>query len=92
MRKTVLTILGTLLIAGSAVQMASATEHHGRKAHRAPSAASEQFLNANNSSEGHVSAACENREPGNPYNRETDYTGWSAWRENGSWDSRNDCW
>jgi hypothetical protein len=92
MRKTILTILGALLIAGSAVQMASATEHHVRKAHRAPVAANEQFLNANNSSERQANASCQNREPGNPYNEQTDYTGWSSWRESGAWDSRNDCW
>ncbi len=93
MRKTVLTILGALLIAGSAVQMASATTgHHARKAHRAHVAASEQFLNANNSGAGGAIASCHNREPGNPYDPQTDYTGWSSWRENGAWDSRNDCW
>jgi len=99
MRKTVLTILGTLLIAGSAIQMASAaddvnstTEHHARKAQRTPVAANDQFLNANNSSAGGANASCQYREPGNPYNPQTDYTGWSSWRENGAWDSRNDCW
>jgi hypothetical protein len=91
MRKTVLTILGALLLAGSAVQMASATEHT-RKAHRTPAAASDEFLNANNASEGRVNASCQNREPGNPYNPQTDYQQWSAWRQNGGWDSRNDCW
>jgi hypothetical protein len=35
MRKTALTILGALLIAGSAVQPAAASEHHARKVHRA---------------------------------------------------------
>jgi hypothetical protein len=33
MRKTVLTILGASLIIGSAVQMATASEHHARKAY-----------------------------------------------------------
>jgi hypothetical protein len=51
MKKTVLTILGALLITGSAVQMATASEHHLRKAHHAPISANEQFRNANNSSE-----------------------------------------
>lgn len=93
MRKTVTIILCALLIAGSAVQMASATtEHHARKAHRTPAAASEQLLNANNSSASGANASCQNREPGNPYNPQTDYMGWSSWRENGAWDSRNDCW
>jgi hypothetical protein len=49
MRKTVLTILGALLIAGSAVQTATASEHHVRKVYRASIAASQQFRNANNS-------------------------------------------
>jgi hypothetical protein len=90
MRKTALTILGALLVAGSVVQMASATEHHHK--HRTPVAASEQFLNANNASEVHANAACSNKEPGNPYNKETDYQGWSAWQESGAWDSHRDCW
>ena len=36
MRKTVLTILSALLIAGSTVQMTAAAERHTRKADRAP--------------------------------------------------------
>jgi hypothetical protein len=52
MRNTVLTILGALLIGGSAVQMATASEHHVRKAYRAPIAASQQFRNGFNSIEG----------------------------------------
>jgi hypothetical protein len=49
MRKTIITILGALLITGSTVQMATASEHHVRKAYRAPMSASEQFRRANNS-------------------------------------------
>jgi hypothetical protein len=56
MRKTVLTILGTLLVAGSAVQMATASEHHVHKAYRAPIATSQQFRNANNSIEGRANS------------------------------------
>lgn len=33
MQKTALTIFGVLLISGLAVQMATASEHHGRKAY-----------------------------------------------------------
>jgi hypothetical protein len=33
MQKTVLTIFGALLISGLAAQMATASEHHGRKAY-----------------------------------------------------------
>jgi hypothetical protein len=48
MKKTILTILGSALIAASAGQAASATEHHAtHKAHRAPVTASEQFRNSN---------------------------------------------
>jgi hypothetical protein len=86
MRKTVLTILGAVLIAGSAVQMAAASARH----YRTPAAASQQFRNANNSGEGSAGAWC-STEPGNPYNPQTDYQGWSAWRQLGAWDSRNDC-
>jgi hypothetical protein len=91
MRKTTLTILGALLVAGSVVQMASATEHHTRKHHRTPVAASEQFLNANNAGEEHLNSVCQYKESGNPYNERTDYWSWSAWRESGAWDSRGNC-
>jgi hypothetical protein len=37
-------------------------------------------------------AACQNRDAGNPYDPQRDFEQWSAWREQGSWDSRNDCW
>ena len=71
MRKTVLTILGTLLIAGSPVQMTAAAERQARKMDRAPVPTSQQFRNANDSlawpsaeqqslsdySEGHVISA-----------------------------------
>jgi hypothetical protein len=71
MRKTVLTILGALLVAGSTVQMTAAAERHTRKADRAPVSTSQQFRNANDSlawpsaeqqslsdySEGHVISA-----------------------------------
>jgi hypothetical protein len=87
MRKTALALFGALLVAGSMVQMVSATEHHMRK-HRAHAAAGEQFLNANNAM--HASAACQ-KEGGNPYDRETDYWSWSAWQESGAWDSHADC-
>jgi hypothetical protein len=88
MQKKTLTLLGALLVAGSMIQMASATtEHHMRK-HRAHVATSEQFLNANNAV--HANAVCQ-KEGGNPYNRETDYWSWSAWQESGAWDSHADC-
>jgi hypothetical protein len=35
-------------------------------------------------------SACPGYEPGNPYNRETDYMGWSAWRVRGGWDASRD--
>lgn len=88
MRKTALTLFGALLVAGSVVQMASATEHHTHK-HRTHAAASEQFLNANNAE--HVSVACQGREAGNNFNRETDFLAWSNWEANGSWDVRGGC-
>jgi hypothetical protein len=71
MRKTVLTILGALLIAGSTVQMTAAAERHAGKVERASVPTSQQFRNANDSlawpsveqqslsdySEGHVISA-----------------------------------
>jgi hypothetical protein len=89
MRKTVLTILGALLIAGSVVQTASASNYHVRKAHSAP-VASEQFRNANNSTDGYAKTFC-SQEPGNPNDEQTDYQHWSAFRSAGGWDDRNDC-
>jgi hypothetical protein len=90
MRKTAITVIGVLLIAGSAFQMTAASARHLREAHRALAAAGEEFRNANNSIGGRASTFC-SQEPGNPYNKQTDYTGWSAWRQLGAWDSRNDC-
>lgn len=34
--------------------------------------------------------SCAGYEPGNPYNKDTDYMGWSAWRVRGGWDATND--
>lgn len=49
MRKTIITIAGTVLIIASTVQMATAAEHHHLRkaaAHR-PAAAAQQFRDAN---------------------------------------------
>jgi hypothetical protein len=47
MRRTILTILASALLAASAVQVAAAAEHKGRKANRAPAPVSEPFRNSN---------------------------------------------
>jgi hypothetical protein len=48
MRKTILTILGSALIAASAAQMASAAQpHRSHKADRAPVTTNEQFRDSN---------------------------------------------
>jgi hypothetical protein len=71
MRKTVLSILATLLIVGSKIQIAAAAERYAPKPDRARAAASQQLRNANDSmasssaqqqdwsdySEGHVISA-----------------------------------
>ena len=44
MPKTILTVLGAVLLTASTVQMAAASEHHARK-----TPTSQQFHNANNS-------------------------------------------
>ena len=90
MQKTALTIFGALLVAGSMVQMASATEHHIRK-HRVHAAATEQFLNANNAAPASANTACEGRDVGNSHDRNTDYQAWSNWEAVGSWDDRGGC-
>jgi hypothetical protein len=33
---------------------------------------------------------CGGREAGNPYNKQTEYWDWSAWRTRGGWDARSD--
>jgi hypothetical protein len=35
-------------------------------------------------------SVCADHEPGNPYNKDSDYMGWSAWRVRGGWDASND--
>jgi hypothetical protein len=49
MRKTILTILGSALLAASTVQIAAAAEHHHRshKLYRAPAPVNEEFRNSN---------------------------------------------
>jgi hypothetical protein len=86
MRKTIISALGVLLIAGSAAQITPAFARH---VHRTPAVSNETFGNAYDSANGPAHFCSE--EPGNPYNPQTDYMGWSAWRESGAWDSRNDC-
>jgi len=46
----------------------------GREEYRAPVAVSQQFRNANNSIGGRASTSCENRDPGNPYDEQTEIT------------------
>jgi hypothetical protein len=87
MRKTVITVIGALLIAGSAVQMTTAS---ARTSGRGTVAATQKFRNANNSIDSRASTWC-STESGNPHNPQTDFQAWSAWRALGAWDSRNDC-
>jgi hypothetical protein len=48
MRKKILTILGSALLAASTVQIAAAAEHHkARKVYRAPAPVSDEFRNTN---------------------------------------------
>ncbi len=49
MRKTVLSILATLLIFGSTIQIAAAAERYTQGSERPRAAASQQFRNANDS-------------------------------------------
>ena len=37
-----------------------------------------------------LSEYCANKEPGNPYDPQTDFQQWTAWRSRGSWDDRGD--
>jgi hypothetical protein len=48
MRNTFLTILGSVLLAGSLVQAAAASEHHhGQRPHRAPVTADQSYRDSN---------------------------------------------
>jgi hypothetical protein len=47
MRKTILTILGSALLAASAVQIATAAEHKNRRVDRVPPPVSESIRDAN---------------------------------------------
>ena len=39
--------------------------------------------------EGYTQAhSCANYDPGNPYNKVTNFQSWSAWRSRGGWDDR----
>jgi hypothetical protein len=73
---TKLTLLGAAVIVASSMLAAPATAQHRVY----------QTLN-NPYTQGDW---CPNREPGNPYSKEEDYIGWSAWRARGGWDDRND--
>jgi hypothetical protein len=90
MRQIVLTFLGALLVIESSAQIATASEHQLQNARRAPAAIGEQFRNPDDPVARRANGFC-SQEPGNPYNEQTDYMGWSAWRALGAWDSRNDC-
>ena len=88
MKKIATTALSGLLIGGTVIYMTTASARH---LHKAPTAAREQFRDVYNSTSIRPTANCNSREPGNPYDMSTDYQGWSAWRQLGAWDSRNDC-
>jgi hypothetical protein len=94
MPKSVFAVIGVLLVIPSTAGIATGATYHTRKAELSP--LGQRFLNSNNLGEGTStsarSASCQNREPGNPYDRQDDYIAWSAWRALGAWDSRNDCW
>jgi hypothetical protein len=83
MENAIMSALGFLLIAGSVAQVTPAFARHEA------TAASETFRNAYDSADG-ATRFC-STEAGNPYNPQTDYQTWSAWRALGAWDSRNDC-
>ena len=86
MKKTIMSALGALLIAGSAIQVTPAFARHMRSV---PAASSSTFRNAHGAAND-MARWC-STQPGNPYNPQTDYQTWSAWRTLGAWDSRNDC-
>jgi hypothetical protein len=88
MNKIAMTALGGLLIGGTTIYMTTVSARH---LHKAPTAASEQFRDVYNSASVRRIVNCKAGEPGNPYDMSTDYQGWSAWRQLGAWDSRNDC-
>jgi Ni/Co efflux regulator RcnB len=60
MRKTLVTILCSALIAASSIQAAAAAEHHTRKASRKPVMVNDQYRNSNNEQprDSNVSGTC----------------------------------
>jgi hypothetical protein len=90
MQKAALTILGALLITGSAAEMTAASERQRLNAYRAPAVTGERLRDANASLSSSARSFC-SQEAGNPYDEQTDHASWSAFRQSGAWDSRNDC-
>ena len=88
MKKIAMSALSALLIGGTTIYMTTAS---ARRPHKTPTTASEQFRDVYNSSSIHPAVSCEGREAGNPYDKSTDYQGWSSWRQLGAWDDRNGC-
>ena len=72
---TKFSLLGVAAVAYAALAVPAFAQHRAGPA-----------LSAYNAETG----SCAGYEAGNPYNRETDYLSWSAWRVRGGWDDRND--
>ena len=85
--RTVITVIGVLLVIGSTAQATAASESRVQRGH---ATATEQFRKTYNYIDSRARPFC-SQEAGNPYNERTDYSGWSAWRLLGASDSRNDC-
>lgn len=90
MQKVTTVIVGVSLVVASASQMATATEPQKVGAYRTPAVAGERFRDANASLAWSSRSFC-SQHAGNPYDERTDYLAWSAFRQSGAWDSRNDC-
>ena len=71
-----MTKLSLLGVAAAALMLAAPAAAQSRPTH---------FVNAYAQA-----GSCAGYEPGNPYNKDTDYLGWSAWRVRGGWDASND--
>jgi len=85
--RTAITLTSVLFFYGSVAQATKASE---QRLHRTHATTSEQLRKPYNYNDGRERTFC-SQEAGNPYNERTDFSGWSAWRQLGAWDSRNDC-
>jgi len=74
-------LLGTVVVLSAALTVPALA--HDAKKHATIKHAAIKHMAANRQN-----AACDPRDPGNPFSQKYDFQAWSAWRRRGSWDAR----